>query len=139
MFLLDTNVVSELRKASSRRADPGVLEWARKVPVNTLFISVVSLMELRIGVGLVARRDPEQATALSRWFETQVLPGFRERILPIDLGVALKCAGLHVPDPRPERDALIAATALAHGLIVVTRNIRDFQDTGATTYNPWSV
>ena len=85
----------------------------------------------------IQRRDPHQGLLLRNWFEKQVLPEFQDRILPIDTEVALQCAKLHVPDPRSERDALIAATALVHHLTVVTRNIGDFQASGVATINPW--
>ena len=139
MFLLDTNVVSELRKAATGKADAHVLAWATRVDRLDMFLSVVSLLELKTGILLLARRDPTQAANLSAWFENQLLPAFSEKILPIDHRVALQCAQLHVPDPQPDRDALIAATALVHGLCVVTRNIDDFKSSGVQLLNPWQV
>ena len=136
MFLLDTNVISELRKA--RTADSRVVAWANNVEASLLFISAITVLELEQGVLLVERRDPKQGMALRAWLDGQVMPEFSRRILPIDSDVARRCAGLHVPDPRSERDALIAATALVHGLTVFTRNIADFDKTGVRLINPWS-
>jgi predicted nucleic acid-binding protein len=135
MYLLDTNVVSELRKAS--KADQRVVAWAEQTDVLFMHISVISVLEIRMGILSLQRKDKEQAGILNNWLSRQVIPGFAERILPVDLPVALRCAELHVPDPRSDRDALIAATALAHGLTVVTRNVKDFQPTGVMTLNPW--
>lgn len=137
MYILDTNVVSELRKAGSGRAEPRVLAWAAGVPAGTLFLSVISILELELGVLLIERRDPDQGGVLRRWLETRVLPAFADRVLPIDTAVARRCARLHVPDRQSERDALIAATALVHGMAVVTRNVADFAATGVALVNPW--
>lgn len=137
MFLLDTNVVSEIRKAASGRVDPNVLRWAGSVRPSQMFISVITVQELEIGVLLVERRDPPQGGLLRAWLETQVLPGFGDRILNIDTVLARRSAALHVPDPRPFRDGLIAATALVHGMTVVTRNVRDFEPMGVELLNPW--
>lgn len=134
MYLLDTNVVSELRKAS--RAEPAVRAWATEQPPGTVFLSIMCLMELEIGVLRMERRDALQGERLRRWLEI-VLAAFEGRILGIDTAVARVCAKLHVPDPRPERDALIAATALVHGLTVVTRNTADFGPMGVRLFNPW--
>jgi len=137
--VLDTNVVSELRKAPSGRADPAVTRWGGSIDPSALFLSVVGVQELEMGVLAMERRDPRQGAALRSWLNDRVLPAFERRILPIDVPVALRCAGLHVPDQRPERDALIAATALVHGMIVATRNVADFAPTGVRTVDPWSV
>ena len=137
MYLLDTNVVSELRRAKAGKADPRVVAWAASVPVVSLFVSVVTVLELEWGVLRIERRDSAQGALLRAWLEEQVLPTFSGRILPVDVTVARRCARLHVPDPRSERDALIAATALTHGLIVVTRNVVDFRPTGVETFDPW--
>jgi predicted nucleic acid-binding protein len=137
MFLLDTNVISELRKARAGKADPRVAAWAAEVPPVTLFLSVITVHELEIGTLLVERRDPGQGAILRAWLDDHVLPVFADRVLPVDTAVARRGAALHIPDPRPIRDALIAATALVHGLTVVTRNVSDFVSTGATVFNPW--
>ena len=134
-YLLDTNVVSELRRP---RADDAVRGWIRAQPVATLAISVITVMELEIGVRRVERRDPGQGEVLRRWLDQRVLAAFRERILPIDVDVARRAAALHVPDPGPERDTLIAATAFVHGLTVATRNIADFAPTRVPLVDPWS-
>lgn len=137
MFILDTNVVSELRKIRAGRADPQVARWAEGVDAGSLYLSVVTVLELELGVLQLERKDPRQGAVLRAWLDRQVLPEFSDRVFPIDTDVALRCARLHVPDPRAERDALIAATALAHGMTVVTRNLADFAATGAPLLNPW--
>jgi predicted nucleic acid-binding protein len=138
MYLLDTNVLSELRKVQIGKANPGVAAWAVAVAANDLFVSVITLEEIEIGILLAERRDPPKGAVFRHWMNQQVLPTFAGRILSVDTAIALRCAQLHVPDVRPERDALIAATALVHGLIVVTRNTADFGTTGARLLNPWS-
>lgn len=134
-FILDTNVLSELRR--SDKANPKVMAWASSVPITTIFLSVITILEIEIGALSIERRDKAHGKILRAWIDQQVLPRFEGRILPIDPSVAQRCARLHVPDPRAERDALIAATALVHGLTVVTRNLADFDPTGARTLNPW--
>jgi len=138
MFLLDTNVVSELRKAKAGKADANVTAWASGVPYGSLFISAITVLELEMGVLLVERRNTTQGAILREWLDKHVVPAFHHRILHIDVAVAQRCARLHVPDPRAERDALIAATALVHGMTVVTRNIGDFQPTVVPLLNPWN-
>jgi predicted nucleic acid-binding protein len=137
MYLFDTNVVSELRKASAGRADRRVLAWTQKVPSESIYLSAVCIQELEIGVLLMERRDPRQGALLRSWLKDQVLPNFGSRILVVDSAVAMKSAALHVPNPMSYRDGFIAATALVHGLTVVTRNVRDFQSTGVQLLNPW--
>ena len=137
MYLLDTNVVSELRKAKSGRADPNVVAWAQPIPVGSLFLSVITVLELERGVLLIERRDAVQGKVLRAWLDQSVLPAFEGRILPVDLEVARRCARMHVPDPRSERDALIAASALVHGMTVVTRNVPDFSGLDLQLLDPW--
>jgi len=137
MFVLDTNVVSELRKVRAGRADPNVARWADSMETVNLYLSAITIEELEIGVLLAERRDPQQGTIYRAWMDIHVLPAFADRILPIDAAVAQRSARLHVPDPRPLRDALIAATALVHGMTVATRNVADFEPTGVGIVNPW--
>ena len=138
MILLDTNVVSELRKLGDGKADPRVAAWIASVDATSFYLSALTLMELEIGILRLERRDAVQGARLRAWMERQVLPEFGDRTLPIDARIALRCARLHVPDPRSERDALIAATALVHGMTVATRNIADYEATGAPLVNPWT-
>lgn len=138
MFLLDTNVVSELRKIRLGKADENVAKWADSVATPDLYLSVITIQELEIGVLLVERRDAETGAIFRTWLNNHVLPAFEGRILPVDLAVALQSAKLHVPNPHPVRDGLIAATALVHGMAVVTRNVEDFSKTGVPILNPWA-
>ena len=138
MFVLDANVVSELRKLGDGRADARVTAWIAGHDAASFYISALTLMELEIGVLRIERRDAGQGRRLRRWIDRHVLPEFRERTLPVDSAVALKCAKLHVPDPRAERDALIAATAMVHGMTVVTGNRADFEATGVALIDPWA-
>jgi predicted nucleic acid-binding protein len=137
MFLLDTNVISELRKAGDGKADANVVAWLSSVDATTFYLSAITLMEIELGILRIERRDPAQGARLRAWMDQHILPEFADRILPVDTAVALRCAPLHVPDPHPERDAFIAATALVHGMTVVTRNIADFAPTGVPLLNPW--
>jgi predicted nucleic acid-binding protein len=137
MFVLDTNVVSELRKVRLGKADVSVAAWAQSVDAADLFVSAITIMELELGVLSIERKDATQGAMLRAWLEQHVLPEFSGRTLPVDTAVAQRCARLHVPDKRGERDALIAATALVHGMTVVTRNVVDFKPTGVATINPW--
>jgi len=134
VYLLDTNIVSELRKP---RADKRVKAWAAEVSPFDLFLSSITLLELETGVLRMERRDRKQGAALRHWLDGQVLPAFVDRILPVDTAVAMQCARLHVPDRMADGDALIAATALVHGLVVVTRNTRDFEPAGVGLFDPW--
>ena len=136
MFLLDTNVLSELRKVSVGRADANVLRWMNGVDASSFYLSVITLMELEGGILSLEYRNRGGAT-IRTWKTNFVLPQFAGRILPVDLEVALRCAQLHVPQSKSERDALIAATALVHGMTVVTRNVADFEPTGVPFVNPW--
>ncbi len=135
--MLDTNVVSELRKAKSGKAHPSVTAWASKVPAGSLYLSAITLLELEMGVLLVERRDAAQGTIIRTWLDGHVLPAFAGRVLAIDAAEALQCARLHMPDKLSERDAMIAATALVHGMTVVTRNVADFEASAVPLLNPW--
>lgn len=135
-FVLDTNVVSELRRLE--KADPKVAAWASSVPLGSNFLSAITILELELGILSVERKDGPQGHVLRSWFDDQIMPRFEGRILPVDAAVARRCAKLHVPDPRAERDALIAATALVHGMTVVTRNVADFETMGVQLINPWA-
>lgn len=136
MYLLDTNVVSELRKAKSGKANKKVTAWAKSVSAESLFLSAITILELETGILLIERRDPTQGALLRAWLDGHVLPAFSGRILAVDIAVAQRCAKLHVPDPRADRDALIAATALVHGMTVVTRNVADFEAARVEIFNP---
>lgn len=135
MFLLDTNVISELRRPE--KAAGNVVAWAGTVAAASFFLSAITILEIELGTLQIARRDTAQGAVLRSWIDDQILPRFEGRILPIDTAVAQRCARLQVPDPRAERDALIAATALVHGLTVVTRNMADFEPLGVMLLNPW--
>ncbi|MCK1719133.1 type II toxin-antitoxin system VapC family toxin [Bradyrhizobium sp. 141] len=134
MFLLDTNVISELRRPD--KADRNVVAWANAIPAANFFISAVSILEIELGARLI-EKDVKQGAVLRAWIDDHILARFEDRILPIDTAVAQRCAQLHVPNPRAERDALIAATALVHGLTIATRNVGDFEPTGVPLLNPW--
>ncbi|HLP67825.1 MAG TPA: type II toxin-antitoxin system VapC family toxin [Rhizobium sp.] len=136
-FLLDTNVVSELRKIGDGKADPNVVAWIEAEDAIRFYISAITILELERGVLGVQRRDARQGARLRSWLDDRVRPEFAGRILPIDDAVATRCAHLHVPDRRNEADALIAATALVHNLTVVTRNVKDFEGTGVIVVDPW--
>ena len=138
MFLLDTNVISELRKLGDGKADGRVAAWVSSRDAASFYLSALTLMELEIGILRIERREAAQGERLRTWMDRHVLPEFLERTLPVDSAVALKCARLHVPDPRAERNALIAATALVYGMTVVTGNVTDFQATGAQIVDPWA-
>ena len=135
MYLIDTNVLSELRRR--KRTHPKVAAWADVVPASDLFLSVITILEIEAGTLMLLRRDAAQGAILRAWIDDKVLPAFAGRILGIDTKVAQRCASLHVPDPRAERDALIAATALVHRMRVVTRNVGDFLPMGVGVLNPW--
>jgi predicted nucleic acid-binding protein len=138
MYLLDTNVISELRKAKSGKADKNVEAWANSVNVSNLFLSVITILEIETGVLLIERKDAVQGAVLRSWHNAHVLPAFSDRILVVDTAVAQCCAKLHVPDPQSDRDAIIAATAIVHGMTVVTRNVDDFKSSGVEILNPWN-
>lgn len=135
MFLLDTNVISELRRGP--RVDSHVAAWVDSVQQSELYLSIMTVFELELGVALLERRDPQGAIPLRRWLDGKVLPQFANRVFQVDLVVARRAATLHVPVRRPWRDAFIAATAIVHGLTVVTRNVSDFEQIGVALINPW--
>lgn len=137
MFLLVTNVVSELRKAKSGKARPSVTAWAARIPAGSLYVSSITLLELEMGVLQLERRDAAQGMIIPTWLDGHVLPAFAGRVVAVDAAVALQCARLHVPDRLSERDAMIAATALVHGMTVVTRNLANFEASGVPLLNPW--
>jgi len=136
-YLLDTNVVSELRKIGDGKADARVAAWVDAEDAESFFISAITILELERGVLGIQRRDAAQGARLRAWLDNHVRPEFAGRILPVDDPIATRCAHLHIPDRRNEVDALIAATALVHGLTVATRNVRDFDGTGIVVVNPW--
>jgi len=138
MYLLDTNVVSELRKVRAGKADRHVAGWADSVDATDLYLSAITILELETGILLAERRDPAQGAIFRAWLDAHVLPAFTGRILVVDTAVAQRSARLQVPDPRPLRDGLIAATALVHGMTIVTRNVADFEPTGVAVLNPWA-
>lgn len=135
MFVLDTNVISELRHGKPHQSAE-VRAWAAGQPSSKLFLSAITILELEIGIQALERRMPTQGSALRTWL-TGVRAAFAGRILPFTDNTAPVCASLHVPDPRSERDAMIAATAIEHSFTVVTRNVSDFVDTGVALVNPW--
>jgi predicted nucleic acid-binding protein len=137
MFVLDTDVVSELRKVAAGKGHRQVAAWSEQVALGETFLASITIHELELGILLLERKDKRRGAILRAWIDTRVLPEFEGRILPIDVAVARRCAKLHVPDPRPMRDALIAATALVHSMTVVTRNVRDFEPMGVEILDPW--
>ena len=137
MYLIDTNVISEIRKVRFGSAKKNVAKWADDVDARELYLSVITVEELEIGVLLLERRDPKQGSVLRAWLDQQVLPAFEGRILEIDMAIVLRSAHLHVPNPKPLRDGLIAATALVHSMTVVTRNVDDFKMAGVKIFDPW--
>lgn len=136
-FLLDTNVISELRKVKAGKAAPAVAAWADTVEADDLCISVITIQELETGILLLERRDRGQGALLRTWLDDLVIPAFRGRILPVDTAIARRSARFHVPNPRPFRNSLIGATAQVHNLTLVTRNVADFDSAGLQIVNPW--
>ncbi|MEF0944060.1 type II toxin-antitoxin system VapC family toxin [Rhizobium sp. BR 362] len=139
MLLLDTNVVSELRKVASGKADPNVVVWNETLDPAETFISSVVLHELEIGVRLAEHNDAAAGKVLRNWLENAVLMAFSGRILPLDEAAAVKAAKWHVPNPKPINDAYIAATAFTRRMTLVTRNIKNFEGMGVALVNPWDM
>jgi toxin FitB len=137
MYLLDTNVLSELRKIAAGKADKKVTKWANSIDSAELYLSTITIQEIEIGILLLERKDLTQANVFRRWLEEQVLPTFDKRILTVDVSVARRSAAFYIPDPRPIRDSLIAATSVVHAMTMVTRNVADFQLPGVNVFNPW--
>ncbi len=137
MFLLDTNVVSALRRAASGEANEHLVTWASSAHSSALYLSSISVLELEIGVQRVERRDKRQGEVLRSWLVDKVRPAFRGRVLPFDEASAIICAGYHVPNPRSDRDSFIAAIAESNSMSVVTRNVKDFESLGVRVLNPW--
>jgi predicted nucleic acid-binding protein len=138
MYLLDTNVISEFRKIRVRKADPNVAAWEERVDSYDQYVSVITLHEMELGILLLDRYDTAQASVLRKWLDDYVRPTFRGRILAVDEAVAIRATKLHVPNPRPYADAFLAATALVHGMTMVTRNVSDFAPMGVPILNPWN-
>lgn len=138
MYLLDTNVISEIRKVNAGKANAGVTQWTKKTSQSLMYVSVISLMEIEQGILRLERKDTVQACLLKDWFHNIVLPSFDNNVMNIDKNIALTCATLHVPDKQPANDSLIAATALVHDLTLVTRNTKDFEQIGVKLFNPFT-
>ena len=138
MFLLDTNVISDMRKIDSGRADSHVSTWIDELDASDFYVSVVTLAELDYCIRFKHRRYPNQSLFLRRWFNHSVLPFFEDRIVTIDFQVAMKYSEINVPNHLPDRDSWIAATALVHNFVVVTRNTKDFEASGVALYTPWT-
>ena len=137
MYLLDTNIVSESRKLGTSRIDPVAARWLGRIDAFQTYLSAMTLFELERGVRQMERRDAVQGLALRRWLNDQVLPTYEGRILPLSGAVAAICAALHIPDPKAERDAWIAASAIEAGLTLATRNVGDFAGMGVALINPF--
>lgn len=136
MFLLDTDVVSELRRHD--QTDARVAAWADTLHPSAFFLSAITILEIEAGIVALEQQDEKQGAALRSWVDNNVLPAFEGRILPVDIAVAQRSARLQLHHPRRDRDALIAATALVHRLTVVTRHPDGFQPLGVDLLNPWS-
>ncbi len=138
MYLLDSNVISEVRKIKIGKANKGVVDWLSDKPFGQLYTCEIVIMELMRGIQLKRCKDPVQAQYLQDWFDNFVMPSFSGRILTINTKVSLICATFHVPNPRPENDTWIAAISKLYDLTLVTRNIKDFQGLPIKLLNPFS-
>lgn len=134
-YLVDTNVISELRKG--RRCDPGVASWFAETASEDLYLSALTLGEVRKGIESLRRRDESAAEALEKWFH-ELEASHSGHILPVDQAIAEQWGRFNVPDPLPVLDSLLAATASVHGLTLVTRNLKDVERTGVNCLNPFS-
>lgn len=140
MFLLDTNVISEMRKKKLGTVNSGVVQFLTNTLQEQTFISVISVMEVKQGIlHLQHRNDHNQADILQAWLDSDILTAFNGRILPVTTEIALQCAEFHVPDKSGANDALIGATAKVHNLTVVTRNDKDFDFSGVRVINPFNL
>ena len=137
MYLLDTNLISEIRKMPKGKCGQGVEQWVKTTSQNLMFTSAVVLMELERGILAMERKDMAQGTMLRTWFEKDVLPAFQSKILSVNEQTAHICAKLHIPDHAHENDAWVAASAIQHNLVLVTRNTDDFARTGVRLLNPF--
>jgi predicted nucleic acid-binding protein len=137
VYLIDTNVVSEMKRISAGHGNAQVTQWLGQVEDSVLFLSAITVLELELGCLLMERRDSSQGAVLRRWLRS-LLARYHDRIVAVDSAVATRAAALHVPDPRESHDALIAATALTHRYAVVTRNVGDFLMEGLEVINPWT-
>tara|TARA_R110001592_G_scaffold341474_1_gene630555 strand:+ start:27062 stop:27484 length:423 start_codon:yes stop_codon:yes gene_type:complete len=137
MYLLDTNVISELRKVKSGKADKHIESWSFQVDPQLLYVSSIVIHEIELGILLAERSDRAKGKVLRKWMSEHVLPAFDGRILSVDKDVVLVSAKYHVPDPKPYRDTLIAASAVVHDMTIVTRNVGDFNLDGLKVFNPW--
>ncbi len=137
MYLLDTNIISEIRKLAKNKCDKNVADWVRSTSKDLMFTNAVVMMELERGVMSIERKDTTQGKLLRHWFEMDVKPAFHGKILKIDEQTAQICAKLHIPDHAPENDAWIAASAIQHNLVLVTHNTADFARTGVKLFNPF--
>lgn len=138
MYLLDTNVVSELRKIKTAKAHQGLSQWLSSIQPEQLYINTIVLMELKKGIFLKQRKDPKQAQVLQIWLDTVIRPAFAQRTLNIDENTIDICAKLHVPNKRPENDAWIGAMAIAYNMVLVTRNVKDYAGLPVKILNPFN-
>lgn len=136
MYVLDTNLVSEIRKVPAKK-NPAVQRWLEQQYSDQLFITSITVYELEVGVQRLARKDSAQATLIGDWLHGTLLPGFEGRVLDLDLESSLIAATYQVPDPRPSADCFIAAITQRHHMKLVTRNTKDFLAMNIPLINPW--